>query len=191
MDQITENGLDAEEDSPRSVLEYTREEPALIDIEAANDKWTTADLDTICRAAVAALQSQQMDRVGVELAIRLSDNDEVQILNRDYRGKDKPTNVLSFPNFDQDEITIQKQITGPAPMPLHLGDLVLAHGVLSRECQEQNKLFPHHLMHLIVHGVLHLLGDDHITDEEAEIMEQKERQILAELGVTDPYSERS
>lgn len=115
-----------------------------------------------------------------ELTIRLVDNPESQQLNSEYRGKDKPTNVLSFPFEAPPEV----------PIPL-LGDLIIAVPVVEQESIEQNKTREAHWAHMVVHGCLHLLGYDHIKDDEAEVMESLERQILAQLGFSDPYSEET
>ena len=112
----------------------------------------------------------------VEIAIRLTDDAEVHALNRDFRGKDKPTNVLSFPGFDPDE----------PPEPL-LGDIVVAHETTAREAAEEAKPLAAHFSHLVVHGMLHLFGYDHETTDDAEVMEAEERRILARLGLDDPY----
>lgn len=106
-----------------------------------------------------------------EISLVFADNDFVQVLNANYRGKDKPTNVLSFP---QDE-------------PELLGDVILAYETVKCEADEQNKTFEDHTRHLIVHGTLHLLGYDHIEDEEAEEMEALEIKILADMGIKNPY----
>ena len=112
-----------------------------------------------------------------ELTIRLVDAEEGQELNRTYRHKDYATNVLSFPAEVPD---------GLLDIPL-LGDLVICVPVVEREAREQNKALEAHWAHLVIHGCLHLLGYDHIDDEEAEEMESLERQLLAELGYPDPY----
>ncbi|PWW16023.1 MULTISPECIES: rRNA maturation RNase YbeY [Pseudidiomarina] len=113
-----------------------------------------------------------------EMTIRVVDSDEGLQLNHDYRGKDYATNVLSFP------------FESPVPLPLQLlGDLVICAPVVSREATEQNKPLVAHWAHLVVHGTLHLLGYDHIEDQQAEQMEQLERDILAGLGYADPYAE--
>lgn len=113
-----------------------------------------------------------------ELVIRIVDPAESQSLNRDYRGKDRPTNVLSFP-FD-----------APPGVPSeHLGDLVICAPVVAREAAEQGKPLAHHWAHMVVHGVLHLRGYDHIDPAGAEIMEEKERGLLARFGIPDPYRE--
>lgn len=115
-----------------------------------------------------------------DLALRLVDEREGRALNRHYRGKDYATNVLSFPA----ELPPGVQLELPI-----LGDLVLCAPVVAREAREQGKPLAHHYAHLTVHGVLHLLGFDHIDAREAEAMELLERQILAELGIGDPYRE--
>ena len=109
-----------------------------------------------------------------ELSLLFTDDATIQTLNATYRGKDKPTNVLSFP------------LDAPAPVRL-LGDIVLARETIEREATEQHKPFAHHLAHLLVHGLLHLLGHDHEIDEEADAMEALETQILASMHIPNPY----
>lgn len=115
-----------------------------------------------------------------ELAIILIDDAGQRRLNRDWRGIDRPTNVLAFPAWEPGSST-------PANEPLLLGDVTVALETVEREAEEQGKSPADHLSHLIVHGVLHLLGYDHRTDAEAEVMEALETSILASLGVADPY----
>ena len=111
-----------------------------------------------------------------ELTIRIVDEAESQELNHEYRGKDKPTNVLSFP------------FEAPAHVPIPLlGDLIICKQVVEREATEQDKTLTAHWAHMIVHGCLHLLGYDHIEDDEAEEMEGIERVVMAKLGFEDPY----
>lgn len=144
-----------------------------IEVEA---EWAEAvrDVEAVVeRAAVAALNGQTGGVV-----ILLTDDETVRDLNHRFRDKDRPTNVLSFP------AAAMPGLAGPAP----LGDIVLAQGVCAREAQEQSKTLTNHLTHLVVHGVLHLLGRDHEDDAEAEAMEAEERTILARLGVSDPYT---
>jgi probable rRNA maturation factor len=100
-------------------------------------------------------------------------------MNAHWRSKDTATNVLSFP-----------AAPSPGPGPHHLGDIVLACETVEREARAQDKPFDHHLVHLVVHGFLHLIGYDHDTDDEAEEMERRERDILARLGIPDPYAAR-
>ena len=112
-----------------------------------------------------------------ELTIRLTDEEESQALNSEYRGTDKPTNVLSFP------------VVMPPGVPLELlGDLIICVSVVEQEAQEQAKTTEAHWAHMVIHGCLHLLGYDHIKDDEAEEMEALERDLLASLGYPDPYA---
>jgi len=120
----------------------------------------------------------------VEINILLTHDDEVQELNRDYREKDKPTNVLSFASWWDDDCP-----PSPAPdVPIVLGDLVLALETLQSEAVADGKSLNDHFCHLILHGILHLIGFDHIEDDEAEDMESLETQLLAKLGIADPHA---
>jgi len=123
--------------------------------------------------ATAAVQPQSDE---VEMTVRIVDEAESHALNLNYRGKDRPTNVLSFPFECPDEVEL----------PL-LGDLVICRQVVEREAQEQDKPLMAHWAHMVVHGSLHLLGYDHIEDDEAEEMESLETQIMTRLGFADPY----
>lgn len=117
-------------------------------------------------------------RGAAEISIVLTDDAEQQELNRDWRGKDAPTNVLSFP-----------QIEPFSPVIGILGDIILARETLEREAANLEKPLAHHFTHLVVHGFLHILGYDHLTEDEALVMEGLETQILAGLGVPDPYAD--
>ncbi|WP_394004453.1 rRNA maturation RNase YbeY [Luteimonas sp. WGS1318] len=130
------------------------------------------------RWAAAALAGRIRD---ADLAIRIVGEDEGRALNRHYRGKDYATNVLSFP------AELPEGLPDGVRLPL-LGDLVICAPVVAREAADQGKGLNAHYAHLTVHGVLHLLGWDHENTPEAEAMEQLEREILAELGVDDPYA---
>jgi len=127
-----------------------------------------------------AVAAASISETGGELAVMLTDDAAIQVLNRDWRGLDKPTNVLSFPAAD----------TGPDDAPLHLGDIAIAYETTAREAGEEDKPFAHHLSHLAVHGFLHLVGYDHEDDDEADAMEATEVSILARLGIPDPYRAR-
>jgi probable rRNA maturation factor len=121
------------------------------------------------------------DEPASSLCIALSDDASVQKLNAGFRGKDKPTNVLSFP---AGETAVADAETGARP----LGDIILALETVMAEAAEQEKPAAHHFQHLVVHGALHLLGFDHETDSEASEMESLEIEILAGLGIPDPYA---
>jgi probable rRNA maturation factor len=112
-----------------------------------------------------------------ELAIRVVTPAESRRLNRHYRGKDRPTNVLSFP----------AGAAAAAPAPTPLGDLAICAGVVAREARAQHKTLAAHWAHMVVHGTLHLIGYDHAAGEDARRMEQRERAVLARLGFPDPY----
>jgi probable rRNA maturation factor len=128
----------------------------------------------------------------VEVAVKFADDDDVQQLNRDYRQKDKPTNVLSFPMLAPDELanlaTTESGGSGETDGEILLGDIILAHATCAREAEARGVSISAHATHLVVHGTLHLLGYDHIGDEEAEAMESCERDIMARLGLHNPYA---
>ncbi|MDF2366993.1 rRNA maturation RNase YbeY [Sneathiella sp.] len=121
----------------------------------------------------------------VEISLVFTDDAEVQILNRDHRNKDAPTNVLSFPNTPLDQTELADAMW--MKEPLMLGDVVMARETLIREAAEQNKSIRDHLTHLLVHGVLHLAGFDHMEENEAEKMENLEIMILQSLHISSPY----
>lgn len=141
--------------------------------------------DRAVRAAVSASAFPQLlaGKRPVELSMTLADDDAVHALNKQWRGKDKPTNVLSFPMTESDELDAESS----SPLPLMLGDIILAHGVCALEAEGKGIAFADHAQHLMVHGTLHLLGYDHMEDAEAEAMEALERQALAGIGIADPY----
>jgi probable rRNA maturation factor len=125
----------------------------------------------------AILAAAALSTAGGEVSIVLTDDSAIRSLNRDWRGIDRPTNVLSFPASG-----------GAAGGRIHLlGDIVIAFETLERECVDENRIFLHHLAHLAVHGFLHLLGYDHQTDEQAEEMEGLESRIMSRLNIPDPY----
>lgn len=116
-----------------------------------------------------------------ELTLTVCDNDTIQTLNKTHRGKDKPTNVLSFPAYDPADPVLPD-------VPVHLGDVVMAWDVMTDESTAQNKTIADHFYHLFVHGMLHLLGHDHQHDQEAQTMESIEISILAKHGIKNPYA---
>jgi probable rRNA maturation factor len=152
-----------------------------IDISAECEGWAKISgvEDYVRRAAEAAMLDGEAPPS--EISVVLSDDEHIRELNKHHRGMDKPTNVLSFP---------AARTKAPAGGPRMLGDIVIAFETVEREAREEGKPIENHLSHLVVHGVLHLLGYDHEDDEEAEMMEARERQILAKLGIPDPYAER-
>lgn len=138
------------------------------------------DWAALARSAVhaAVRQSRHPALSDSEVSVKFTSDEEVRALNRSWRQKDRPTNVLSFPMATEDELA-------DAPM---LGDIVLAHGVCAAEAAKKGVAVVTHAAHLVVHGTLHLLGYDHETsDEDAEEMEEIERRALASLGIADPY----
>jgi probable rRNA maturation factor len=139
------------------------------------------------RAAVAGSRHAMLAEAGiaVEVSVRFTGDEEVRRLNADYRGKDKPTNVLSFPMI---EAGLLDPLADAAGGEVLLGDVVLARGVCAAEAEEKGVAVADHAAHLVVHGMLHLLGYDHEQgEEEAEAMEKVEREALAALGIADPY----
>ena len=141
-------------------------------------------------AAEAAIAESRFPKLAagpraIELSVRLSENEEVRALNAQWRGKDKPTNVLSFPLAGQAELAAA---TADGP-ELMLGDIILARGVCAEEAAEKSIPIEQHAAHLMVHGTLHLLGYDHHDDEGATDMEARETRALARLGIADPYRE--
>lgn len=148
----------------------------MIEVEVEDAAWTEALPDAeavVNRAAAAALLAGGAGEEATDVTVLLAGDEAVAGLNDRFRDKAGPTNVLSFP--------------APESAQPHLGDLALAYGVCAREAGEQGKPLSAHLAHLVAHGVLHLLGWDHQTDDEAEAMERLEREILAGLDIPDPY----
>jgi probable rRNA maturation factor len=151
-----------------------------IDIVIASDRWQDApDAEQTVRRALAEAATAVSTTTG-ELAIVLTDDSAIRVLNRTWRGKDQPTNVLSFPSAEPQPDT-----------PVLLGDIVIAYETAAREALAEGKPFMHHLAHLAVHGFLHLIGYDHRTDKEAGAMETLEAAVLARLNVPDPYLSRA
>jgi probable rRNA maturation factor len=131
-------------------------------------------------AHLSEKERQPFPRNATEISLVFTDDAAIRTVNREWRNQDKPTNVLSFPAFPL--------LPGGQPGPM-LGDIVLAEETLRREALDLGIPFDDHLTHLLVHGFLHLFGYDHMTDEEAAVMEGLETRILAELGLADPYRE--
>jgi probable rRNA maturation factor len=138
------------------------------------------ELERIARRALDGVLAEigADSRVASELSVVFTDDAHIRALNAGWRSKDKPTNVLSFPAFAAD---------GGKVLPPMLGDVVLAAETVAAEARNEDKPLADHMTHLIVHGILHLIGYDHEIDAEAEMMEQAERRILASLAIPDPY----
>ncbi|GAB4277885.1 MAG: rRNA maturation RNase YbeY [Methylomicrobium sp.] len=147
----------------------------IIEVQAETESGEVPDETQLQSWVDAALQDYPED---TEIVIRIVDEDESSQLNAFYRGKQSPTNILSFP-FDAPE-QVETNL---------LGDLVVCAPVLAKEAHDQHKPLAHHWAHIVIHGVLHLLGYDHIEPDEAEIMEAKEIEILAKLHIDNPYNE--
>jgi probable rRNA maturation factor len=138
-------------------------------------------------AALSVAPFAQLNGTGpvVSVSIRFADNDEVQALNRDYRDKDKPTNVLSFPMLDK---ILLGSIANTDDGEILLGDMILAYETCTVEAEEKAIPLPQHVTHLIIHGTLHLLGYDHIDETEGDAMEALEVKALASMGLPNPYN---
>ncbi|MEA2920527.1 MAG: putative rRNA maturation factor [Bradyrhizobium sp.] len=141
--------------------------------------------EIIHRAIAAAAEIADADTGDAELAVMLTDDAGIRTLNSNWRGIDKPTNVLSFSALQP------TGRGGPDDAPRMLGDIAIAYDTTRREADDEQKPFDHHLSHLAVHGFLHLIGYDHEKDGEADAMETLEREILAQLGIPDPYADRN
>lgn len=165
-----------------STLTADRDLPLEIDLAVEAGEWPP-ELELrqmVGQAVSAAFAEIGAGRPGhSELGVTFTDDAHIRALNAGWRGKEKPTNVLSFPAFPE---------TKEGPLPPMLGDIVLAAETVQRESALENKPFEHHITHLVVHGLLHLLGYDHETDEQAQEMEGLERAALARLAIPDPYA---
>ena len=148
-----------------------------------------AEWKALIRPAVFETLHQSRWPKSAEINILLTNNDKIQDLNKKYRGINEPTNVLSFPSFEPEEIFNLKAAKGLSE-PIVLGDIALAYETIQEESSNQNKPFDHHLIHLTIHGVLHLLGFDHEKDEDAVEMESLEIKILSSLIIPNPYEEQ-
>ena len=156
-----------------------------IDISVSHGDWVLAvgDVESVChRAALAAFDNcVELKSTQAEISILLSNDKKLRALNKKYRGIDKPTNVLSFSNLDENK-TFQS-----IAMPQLLGDIAIAYETTMREAEKEGKKVVDHLSHLVVHGILHLLGHDHEYHAQALLMEALETSTLADLGIPDPY----
>src|ERR1700733_9498149 len=168
----------------------------LIEVLVVADGWRAEpDAEAVIHRAIAAAAESLHAGSGeaglgganageAELAVMLTDDAGIRTLNRNWRSIDKPTNVLSFPALQP------TGAGGPDDAPRMLGDIAIAYETTRREADDEQKPFDHHLSHLAIHGFLHLIGYDHETDHDAEAMEGLEQEILAQLGIPDPYADR-
>ena len=161
----------------------------LIDVSVDYPRWNDLDFDAekvvedIVPLTLNHAKKSPLKNKKVEASILLTGDDHIQELNHEYRGMDKPTNVLSFATLDGED-----GASFPSGAQTHIGDIVIAYDTLAREADEMGITFKNHYIHLLIHGTLHLLGYDHMEDEEAELMESIEIQILSGLGIENPYS---
>lgn len=155
----------------------------LLDLQVVYDAQEVPTEAALTRWINGTLSHLDYQKTQAEVTLRVVENADIQSLNRDYRGIDKPTNVLSFPFDDSD---LPPELLAET---FFLGDIIIAPDVLYTEAGEQGKSLIHHWAHMMVHGMLHLLGYDHETDADAWVMEMLEVNILTEFGVTNPYED--
>ncbi len=162
-----------------------------MELDIAIDGWPDGtDWDRLAEQAHAATVQVEpaLSNPRLTASLLFTSDEEIHVLNREWRGKDKPTNVLSFPMLERDDLLA----LGPDGPPEMLGDLALAYGTCAREADEKRVSLQDHAAHLIVHGLLHLAGHDHVdSDEQAEAMEALEIAALAKLDIADPYGDRN
>lgn len=167
--------------------------PMPVEVIYEDERWTALDLEALAsRAGAAALTHLGHDPGGFEISLLACDDARIRGLNAGFRGKDKATNVLSWPAWDlsaeEPGGLPEPPETGTPEDPEALGDIALAYETCAAEAREQGKALADHLTHLVVHSTLHLLGYDHETDADAGLMEKTEVAILAQLGIADPYA---
>ncbi len=168
-------------------------ETTLVEVICEDSRWNATGLSVWAeRAAKAVLRKHNLPAACYEIALLACDDTRIAALNADFRGKPMPTNVLSWPAWDlsseADGGMPELPLEGTPDDPDSLGDIALAYDTCAREAQAQAKSFEAHVTHLVVHSVLHLLGYDHIRDKDAALMEETEIEILAQLGVENPYA---
>ncbi|MDO9640042.1 MAG: rRNA maturation RNase YbeY [Pseudotabrizicola sp.] len=163
----------------------------LVDCVIEDARWEALGLEPLSvRAASAVLAGLGLPQQGFSLCVMGCDDARIAVLNAEFRGKPVPTNVLSWPSEDLAEgagIEPARPLAGEAAEPWSLGDIAISYDTCAREAGAAGKPLADHVTHLVVHGVLHLLGYDHIDDADAALMEKHEVAILATLGVDDPY----
>ncbi|SPJ29171.1 rRNA maturation RNase YbeY [Falsiruegeria mediterranea] len=165
----------------------------MLDIAIEDDRWQTAGLEALAeRAATQTLGHQGLDADEAEISLLACDDDRIAVLNAEFRDKPTPTNVLSWPAQELAAVEAGGHPAQPEPDfmgELALGDIAISYDTCAREAQAAGKPMVDHVTHLIVHGVLHLLGYDHIRDADATVMEALEVEILGKMGINNPYME--
>ncbi len=158
----------------------------IVDCMIEDKRWTAADLETLAEAAAVATFAQ-LNLTGFEVSLLACNDKRIAELNADFRGKPTPTNVLSWPSDERGADTDGGQPLAPAPHDPELGDIAIAYDTCASEAAGAGKSLSDHTTHLIVHGILHLLGYDHDRDLDATLMEGLESRILGNMGLADPY----
>ncbi len=166
----------------------------LVDLIVEDDRWRELALETLCEgAAIETLRHLGIDPAGFEICVMACNDARIAELNADFRDKSAATNVLSWPSAERAAATPGAAPDAPLPdptgMPVELGDIAIAYETCAREAKAADKPLADHVTHLIVHASLHLLGYDHVHDKDATLMEGIETQILATMGLSDPYSQ--
>jgi probable rRNA maturation factor len=162
-----------------------------VDVLIESPSWEKAEpaAEAVVREAVSrAAAATDVGAAAAEVAVLLCDDATIAALNAQWRGREEPTNVLSFPAPPASDLPASDPAASDSSVPVHLGDIAIACETVVREAREQGRTVSQHLAHLAVHGFLHLLGYDHQTDQEAQHMETLEREVLATLGISDPYA---
>ncbi|AXX99672.1 rRNA maturation RNase YbeY [Profundibacter amoris] len=165
-------------------------ETDLVGVNIEDERWHTLGIEALAqRACAATLQHLGIDPQYFEISLLACDDTRIADLNAEFRGKPAPTNVLSWPAQDRARPGEHPLPPEPDPsgMPEELGDIAISYDTCAREAAESGKDINDHVTHLLVHGVLHLLGYDHISDQDAAIMERLEGEVLGKLGISDPY----
>jgi probable rRNA maturation factor len=161
-----------------------------IGVNIEDDRWQVLDIDALAqRACEATLRYLEIDPQYFEISLLACDGTRIADLNAEFRGKAVPTNVLSWPSEERarpGEHPLPPK-SDPGGMPVELGDIAISYDTCAREAAEAGKEITNHVTHLLVHGVLHLLGYDHISDQDAAIMERLEGEVLGKLGISNPY----
>ncbi len=178
--------------APATVWRTRPDAMPLVETLTEDSRWDALDLEALAeKGARAALERLGLDPRAYEISLLACNDARIAELNADFRGKPQPTNVLSWPSEERGAARAGEMphLPRPAPpRPVELGDVAIAYDSCAREAKEAGRPLDDHALHLLVHGTLHLLGFDHERDADAELMEGLETEILAQLGVADPYA---